>query len=75
MPGRVVEVHVQAGQPVARGQLLVILEAMKMEQTLQAPHDGRVEAVHCAAGDLVDAGAVLITLVPLDAEPTGDDPS
>ena len=70
MPGRVVAVHVTPGQDVEKGHVLVILEAMKMEQTLQAPHAGRVEAVHCAPGDLVDAGAVLITLAEAEAGPS-----
>ena len=62
MPGRVVLVKVGAGDTVAEGQELVVMEAMKMELTLKAPRDGRVEAVQAAAGDFVDADAVLVRL-------------
>ena len=62
MPGKVVQVLVEAGQAVAKGASLVILEAMKMEQTLAAPAAGVVLAVHVAAGDQVDAGATLVEL-------------
>jgi biotin carboxyl carrier protein len=62
MPGRVVAVLVEVGQRVQRGDALVVLEAMKMEQTLAAPSDGEVTAVHVEPGARVDAGAALITL-------------
>ena len=60
MPGKVIDVLVGEGAAVARGDPLIILEAMKMEHTVSAPADGVVEAVHFAAGDLVDEGAELI---------------
>jgi len=63
MPGRVIEVLVTAGSPVKRGQLLMVLEAMKMEHSIAAPADGVVEAVHYAAGDLVAEGALLLDFV------------
>ncbi len=67
MPGRVVAVLVESGDRVAPGQPLVILEAMKMEQTLTAALAAVVEAVRVAPGDRVEAGAVLVTLgVPAD---------
>jgi 3-methylcrotonyl-CoA carboxylase alpha subunit len=47
---------------VTAGTVLVALEAMKMEHTVRAPHDGRVTAVHVAVGDQVAAGAVLVAL-------------
>jgi len=62
MPGRVVQLLVARGDPVRRGQPLVVVEAMKMEHTIAAPRDGMVEAVRCAAGDLVEEGAELIAL-------------
>ena len=62
MPGRVVAVLVEVGQRVQRGDALVVLEAMKMEQTLASPSDGEVTAVHVEPGARVDAGAALITL-------------
>jgi 3-methylcrotonyl-CoA carboxylase alpha subunit len=62
MPGRVVSVHVAAGQAVAEGDRLVVLEAMKMEHSMTAARDGVVAEVLVAAGDQVEAGAPLIRL-------------
>jgi biotin carboxyl carrier protein len=64
MPGKIVAVLVQPGDTVEPGQLLVVLEAMKMETTLAAEIGGTVAAVHGAAGSMVDAGAVLIEITP-----------
>ncbi len=60
MPGLVVEVKVQAGERVFRGQELVILESMKMESAVSAPADGVVESVCIAQGDAVETGTVLV---------------
>ena len=60
MPGRVVSVAVAAGQQVARGEVLLVLEAMKVQMRLAAPRDGVVAAVNAVAGDLVDDGAELV---------------
>jgi 3-methylcrotonyl-CoA carboxylase alpha subunit len=60
MPGRILEVLVAPGTRVARGQALVVLEAMKMEHTIAAPADGVVAHVPYAAGDLVEEGAMLL---------------
>ena len=65
-PATVSEVTVAEGQAVARGDTLVVLEAMKMEIPLRAPRDGRVSAVLCAAGDQVDADVPLVELDALD---------
>ncbi|MFB2532521.1 biotin carboxylase N-terminal domain-containing protein [Paracoccus sp. p4-l81] len=62
MPGLVKAVFVSAGQAVATGDRLAILEAMKMEHTLTASRDGTVAEVLAAAGDQVEAGAPLIRL-------------
>jgi acetyl/propionyl-CoA carboxylase alpha subunit len=62
MPGRVVQVLVRTGDAVDTGTPLVILEAMKMEQTLTASGPAVVGAVRVAAGDRVEAGAVLVEL-------------
>ncbi len=62
MPGKVVRVCVAVGEAVAAGAPLVILEAMKMEQTLTAPADGVVTAIRVSEGAVVDAGAVLVEL-------------
>jgi propionyl-CoA carboxylase alpha chain len=62
VPGRVVAVHVAVGQRVAAGETLVVMEAMKMEHRIEAPHDGVVSELFCAVGDQVDAHQVLVTI-------------
>ena len=64
MPGRVTAVNVAAGATVRRGDVLMVLEAMKMEHAIAAPADGVVSRVCFAAGDLVDEGALLLEMVP-----------
>jgi 3-methylcrotonyl-CoA carboxylase alpha subunit len=59
MPGRVVKLLARAGDPVSKGQSLMILEAMKMVHTLVSPRDGVIERVAFAEGELVPADAVL----------------
>ncbi|PKQ05574.1 MAG: carbamoyl-phosphate synthase subunit L [Alphaproteobacteria bacterium HGW-Alphaproteobacteria-11] len=60
MPGKIVQVLVEAGATVKRGAALVVMEAMKMEQTLLAAADGKVASVNVAVGDQVEAGAALV---------------
>ncbi|HEY2886470.1 MAG TPA: acetyl/propionyl/methylcrotonyl-CoA carboxylase subunit alpha [Rhizomicrobium sp.] len=60
MPGKVIQVLVKAGDKVKRGQVLAVLEAMKMEHTLSAPADETVESVGVSQGDQVAEGAVVI---------------
>jgi 3-methylcrotonyl-CoA carboxylase alpha subunit len=62
MPGKVIAVRVVGGQEVAKGQELLVIEAMKMENALRAPRAGRVKAVLAEAGDMVSPGAVLVEL-------------
>ena len=62
MPGKVVELRVAEGDSVKAGQVLLIMEAMKMEHTVTAPQDGTVAQVSVAAGDQVDADALLIVV-------------
>lgn len=62
MPGKVVKVFVKDGDPVTKGQALLVLEAMKMEQTTVAPADGAVKTVSVREGDQVTAGQVLIVM-------------
>ena len=62
MPGTVVRVLVAEGDEVDEGQLLLVLEAMKMEQPLTAPHAGRVRSLPFSEGSLVPGGAVLVEL-------------
>ena len=60
MPGRVVRLLVKTGDVVRRGQSLLILEAMKMENDIQAPVDGVVDEIFINAGDTVEAGGQLL---------------
>jgi pyruvate carboxylase subunit B len=60
MPGLVVRVSATAGQTVAAGQGLIVLEAMKMENELRAPAAGRVTSVRVSEGQAVEKGQVLI---------------
>lgn len=62
LTGRVIKVEVEPSQTVEPDQLLVVLEAMKMEYRLTAPKAGTISAVHCAEGDLVDQGTTLVEL-------------
>ena len=62
MTGRVVRVEGVPGAVVKKGQVLVVMEAMKMEYRLAAPRDGVVQGVHCKEGDSVDLGRKLVTL-------------
>ncbi len=62
MPGNILKVNVTAGQSVKKGDVLMILEAMKMENEIMAPADAVVSSVSVSAGSTVEAGAVLCTL-------------
>jgi propionyl-CoA carboxylase alpha chain len=59
MPGKVVKVLVDAGQEVAAGAPLVVLEAMKMEHTVRSRDAGTVRAIHVTVGEQVDADRLL----------------
>jgi acetyl-CoA carboxylase biotin carboxyl carrier protein len=60
--GTVWKIEVKEGEQVAEGQVLVILESMKMEMPIEAPSSGKVEKVHAVEGQAVNEGDVLITL-------------
>jgi len=62
MPGRILSVHVEEGAEVAKGDVLVVMEAMKMEHQITAPLAGRVTEVRVSVGDQVDAGAILVVV-------------
>lgn len=62
MPGKILAVKVNAGQAVKKGDVLIVLEAMKMENDIVAPQDGTVASVSCAVGDQVEAGALLASM-------------
>jgi 3-methylcrotonyl-CoA carboxylase alpha subunit len=59
MPGRVRKTLVRRGEAVAKGQVVLVLEAMKMEHAIRAPQDGVVTRLELHEGDLVEAGTVL----------------
>ena len=59
MPGKIIRVSVAEGDQVAEGDVVCILEAMKMENELKAPKDGTVKALHIQPGQDVEMGAVL----------------
>jgi 3-methylcrotonyl-CoA carboxylase alpha subunit len=65
MPGRVLQIAVAEGDAVAKGAVLLVMEAMKVQMRLTAPAEGRVAAIRCAIGDLVEDGAELVTLEAL----------
>ncbi len=62
MPGKVVEVKIAVGDEVKKGQAIVVLEAMKMQNELFAPLDGKVKEVRVKAGDTVESGAKLVLI-------------
>jgi len=62
MPGTILKVNVANGQAVKKGDVLMILEAMKMENEIMAPADGTVSSVNVNAGASVEAGTTLCTL-------------
>ena len=62
MPGKILGIKVSAGQAVKKGDVLLVLEAMKMENEIVAPQDGTVASVNTSVGEQVEAGAVLATL-------------
>ena len=62
LPGTILKVNVSAGQSVKAGDVLMILEAMKMENEIMAPADGTVTAVHVAQGATVQSGDPLVSM-------------
>lgn len=62
MPGKILDIRVTVGETITAGHVLVLLEAMKMENTLTAEGAGRVKKIHVAVGELVDLGQLLVEL-------------
>ena len=63
MPGTIIRVNVAPGDTVKKGQSVLVLEAMKMENDIAAPKDGKITALHVAQGDTVQGGSVLFEIV------------
>jgi biotin carboxyl carrier protein len=62
MPATVISITVEPGQRVSKGEVLIVLEAMKMELPIKAPRDGSVKSIACKPGELVQPGAPLLEL-------------
>ena len=62
LQGTILAVNINAGDMIKKGQVVMVLEAMKMENEIMAPRDGKVTAVSAAKGAAVEAGAALYTL-------------
>ena len=60
MPGTVLKINVKVGDAFESHQPLIVMESMKMEMTLSAPHGGRVKSIACREGQLVEMGAALV---------------
>lgn len=68
MPGKILEVRVSQGDEVEANQTLVVLEAMKMENTLASGARARVKTIHVAPEELVELGQILVELEPLESQ-------
>ena len=62
MPGKILDIKVAPGQAVSYGQVVLTMEAMKMETEIVAPADGTVASVFVKNGDMVETGAALVSL-------------
>lgn len=62
MPGTIVSVAVKAGDTIKKGQLILVLEAMKMENEIVSPIDGRITSVSVSKGDAVNSGDILVQI-------------
>ena len=62
MPGKILAVKASVGQAVKKGDVIMVLEAMKMENDIVAPQDGTIASVNAALGDYVESGATLATM-------------
>ena len=64
IPGKIVSISVEEGDNVAEGDVVMILEAMKMQNEIQAPLSGTVTAINCKPGDSVEANSPLVVIQP-----------
>jgi biotin carboxyl carrier protein len=70
MPGTVIRVATEVGRTVAEGEALIVIESMKLQTSIFAPHEGRVAEIPFGEGQSFDKGAVLVRLEPVAAEET-----
>ena len=66
MPGKVIKVLGNIGSEVKKGDVLLIVEAMKMENNLCAPRDGTIESIDVKEGEMVDGNKILLSLAEVD---------
>lgn len=64
IPGKIVSIAVEEGDKVGEGDVVMILEAMKMQNEIQAPLSGKVTAVNCKPGDSIEANSPLVIIQP-----------
>jgi biotin carboxyl carrier protein len=64
IPGKIVTIEVSEGQEVTEGQVILILEAMKMQNEIQAPVNGKVVSVNCEEGQSIEANVPLVVIEP-----------
>lgn len=69
MPGAVVALPVKEGQEVKKGEVLLVIESMKLESPIRSPRDGIVESLHVPLSKGFERDAPLVSLVPLEAQP------
>jgi len=62
MPGKILAIKASVGQTVKRGDVILILEAMKMENEIVAPEEGTIASINITVGDMVESGVLLATL-------------
>ena len=68
IPGKVVTVEVKIGDVVAEGQVVMIMEAMKMQNEIQAPVSGTVSEIHCEEGQSIEANVPLLVITPEESD-------
>lgn len=64
IPGKIVTIEVKVGQEVTEGQVILILEAMKMQNEIQAPVNGKVVSINCEEGQSIEANVPLVVIEP-----------
>ena len=62
MPGNILDIRANVGESVKKGQVILILEAMKMENEIMAPQDGKISSIDVSKGSVVNSGDLLFTM-------------